>query len=248
MIELWHEWNSVHSFKVRVVLAEKKIAWQSRPIELLRFEHLRPDYLQMNPAGVVPTLVHDQKVVTESSVICQYLDDAFTEAPLMPAAPYARALARAWLKFFDDEVHAAVRIASFQLLYRPLLAALPASELEARLSRHPDPQRARAFREAARGEFDAAAVAKAVERFSYFIRRIEDAAARDAWLAGSTLSLADVAMAPFAERLVHMRLAHLWDGHPHARAWMTRILARPSVVSSGAPKGHRLPSPEARVA
>jgi glutathione S-transferase len=248
VIELWHEWNSVHSFKVRVVLAEKEIAWQSRPVELLRFEHLRPGYLEMNPAGVVPTLVHDQKVVTESSVICQYLDDAFPEAPLMPASPHCRALARAWLKFFDDEVHGAVRVASFQLLYRPLLAALPERELETRLSRHPDPQRARAFREAARGELDAAAVARALERFSYFIQRIEDAAARDTWLAGHAFSLADVAMAPFAERLVHLRLAHLWDGHPHARAWMNRILARPSVVSSGAPKEHRLPSPEVRVA
>jgi glutathione S-transferase len=246
MIELWHEWNSVHSFKVRLVLAEKAIAWQSRPLELLRFEHLRPDYLQINPAGVVPTLVHDQKLVTESSVICQYLDDAFPQAPLTPAAPHARAVARAWLKFFDDDVHAAVRTASFQLLYRPLLASLPAQELEARLSRHPDPQRARAFREAARGGFDEAAVARSIERFSYFIQRIEDAAARDPWLAGRDFSLADVAMAPFAERLVHLRLSHLWDGHPHARDWMSRILARPSVVSSGAPKEHRLPSPEER--
>jgi glutathione S-transferase len=246
VIELWHEWNSVHSFKVRVVLAEKAIAWQSRPVALLRFEHLSPAYLQMNPAGVVPTLLHDQKVVTESSVICQYLDDAFPEPPLMPAAPHARALARAWLKCFDDEVHGAVRVASFQLLYRPLLAALPDQELEARLSRHPDPQRARAFREAARGELDAAAVAKALERCSYFIQRIEDAAARDAWLAGSTFSLADIAMAPFAERLVHLRLSHLWDDHPRARDWMSRILARPSVVSSGAPIEHRLPLPEQR--
>jgi glutathione S-transferase len=248
MIELWHEWNSVHSFKVRVVLAEKGIAWQSRPLELLRFEHLRPDYLQLNPAGLVPTLVHDQKVVTESSVICQYLDDAFPEAPLMPATAHARALARTWLKFFDDAVHGAVRIASFQLLYRPLLAALPEQELEARLSSHPDPQRARAFREAARGKLDDAAVATALERFSHFIQRVEDAAARGTWLAGSAFSLADVAMAPFAERLVHLRLGHLWDGHPHARDWMSRVLTRPSVVSSGAPKEHRFPPPEDRVA
>jgi len=43
MIELWHEWNSVQSFKVRVVLAEKDIEWTARRVELLKFEHLRSE-------------------------------------------------------------------------------------------------------------------------------------------------------------------------------------------------------------
>ena len=237
MIELWHEWNSVHSFKVRVVLAEKGLAWKDRRLELLKFEHLRPEYLALNPAGVVPTLVHRGRIVTESSVICQYLDDAFPEPPLMPVEPHERARARAWLKYFDDEVHGAVRVASFQLLYRPLLAALSAAELEARLARHPDPQRARAFREAARGGLDQAALAGALERFGRIVERIEAAAAP--WLAGSAFTLADAAMAPFAERLEHLRLGRLWDSAPRARSWMRRTLERASVVQAGAPAEHR---------
>ena len=59
MLELWHEWNSVQSFKVRVVLAEKDLAWTEHRIELLKFDHLQPQYLSLNPNGVVPTLVHD---------------------------------------------------------------------------------------------------------------------------------------------------------------------------------------------
>ena len=248
MIELWHEWNSVHSFKVRIVLAEKRIAWQSRQVELLKFEHLQADYLKLNPAGVVPTLVHDSRVVTESSVICQYLDDVFPEPPLMPAAPHDRARARAWLKYFDDEVHGAVRIASFQLLYRPLLAALPRDALLARLARHPDPQRARAFLEAATGQPDAAALAGALERFGRIVQRVNAMVQPGAWLAGESFSLADVAMAPFAERVEHLGFGAMWDGYEAANDWLRRILARPSVIAASAPREHRFALQGAQVA
>jgi glutathione S-transferase len=144
MLELWHEWNSVHSFKVRVVLAEKDLQWTSHRVELLKFEHLRPEYLRLNPNGVVPTLRHDGRVVLESSVICQYLDETFPQPPLLPPEPDGRARPRAWLKYFDDVLHPALRAASFELLYRPLLAALPRAELERRAAAHPVPARARA--------------------------------------------------------------------------------------------------------
>ena len=124
MIELWHEWNSVQSFKVRVVLAEKKLPWTEHRIELLKFEHLQPHYLTLNPNGVVPTLVHNGRVVIESSVICEYLDETFAQPALMPKDPYLRAQARAWLKVFDELAHPAIRQASFELLYRPLLARM----------------------------------------------------------------------------------------------------------------------------
>jgi glutathione S-transferase len=107
-----------------VVLAEKDLAWTEHRIELLKFDHLQPQYLSLNPNGVVPTLVHDGRVMLESSVICQYLDETFPDPALMPADPYARAQARTWLKIFDDVVHGALRQASFELLCRPLLAEM----------------------------------------------------------------------------------------------------------------------------
>jgi glutathione S-transferase len=81
MLELWHEWNSVQSFKVRVVLGEKDLAWTDHRIELLKFDHLQPQYLSLNPNGVVPTLVHDGRVMLESSIICQYLDETSPNPP-----------------------------------------------------------------------------------------------------------------------------------------------------------------------
>jgi glutathione S-transferase len=174
----------VHSFKVRVVLAEKELAWTAHRVELLKLEHLRPEYLCLNPNGVVPTLVHDGKVVVESSVICQYLDETFPEPSLMPPDPYARAQARIWLKLFDDVAHPAIRQASFELLYRPFLARMPAADLELLLARHPDPARAQRFRDAACGAANAAAITDAVLAFRRIIARMDAALKRNEWLAG----------------------------------------------------------------
>jgi len=231
MLELWHEWNSVHSFKVRVVLAEKGLEWHSRRLELLKFEHLQPQYLRLNPNGVVPTLVHDGRTILESSVICQYLDEEFREPPLLPPDPHGRALARAWLKYFDDVLHPALRAASFERLYRPLLAALPREDLERRLAAHPNPSRARAFLEADPAPVDLVPFTRAIERV--------DGALRGDWLTGERFGLADVALAPFAERLAHLGLDHLWAGHRKVAQWIERLLARASVRSAQAPREFR---------
>jgi glutathione S-transferase len=240
MIELWHEWNSVQSFKVRVVLAEKGLAWTEHLIELLKFEHLQPDYLALNPNGVVPILVHDGRRVLESSVICQYLDETFPEPALMPGEPYARAQARTWLKTFDDVVHAALRQASFELLYRPLLAKMPPAELEERLARHPNPTRAQRFRDAARGPADTAAIQQAVLSFRGTIGRLDAVLQQHEWLAGAHYSLADVAMSPFVERLDHLGMGDLWKPFPHANRWGAAMMARPAIAGARAPLKYRL--------
>ncbi len=229
MLELWHEWNSVHSFKVRVVLAEKNLPWTGHRIELLKFEHLQPEYLRINPNGVVPTLRHDGRVVLESSVICQYLDETFPEPPLMPADAHGRAKARAWLKYFDDVLHPALRAISFERMYRPLLAALPREELERRLALHPDPKRAQAFLQPSGRAADSAPVKQAVAR-------IEAALAGD-WLAGERFGMADVALAPFVERLEHLRLIDFFGDR--TQGWARRIVDRPSVRAARAPAEFR---------
>ena len=59
MLELYHDWDSLCSYKVRVCLAEKGLDGMERLVALGRFENLQPKYLSLNPNGVGPTLVHD---------------------------------------------------------------------------------------------------------------------------------------------------------------------------------------------
>ena len=85
MLELYHGTTSVCAQKVRLTLAEKGLEWQSHLLEL-NGDHLTPEYLKINPNGVVPTLVHDGTIIVESTVIIHYLDDLFPDPPLMPRA------------------------------------------------------------------------------------------------------------------------------------------------------------------
>jgi len=243
MIELWHEWNSVHSFRVRIVLAEKRRTWVDHTVELLAFDHLQPAYLRVNPDGVVPTLVHDGAPIHDSSVICEYLDEVFPDPPLKPRDPRARAAMRRWAKVHDEAAHPAVRDISFQLLYKPHLARMPREELVERLRHHPRPERRAKFLDAAGADIDWTVIAASIKACIVIARRIDGALGDQPWLAGERFSLGDVAMAPFAERLMNLGMEFLWNDFPRGRAWAERVLSRASVEASRPPARHRLPRP-----
>src|SRR5262245_31942465 len=105
MLELYHNNISVCSQRVRLVLAGKNEPWTSRQVTLTKGEQLTPEFKQINPRGVVPVIVHDGRVIIESGVICEYLDEVFPEPPLKPADPATRALMRVWAKVPDDGIH-----------------------------------------------------------------------------------------------------------------------------------------------
>src|SRR5215213_2942892 len=81
MLELYHDWRSFCSIKVRLCLAEKQLPWESRFIDLMKLEHTSPEYLKLNPNGVVPTLVHDGIAIQESTVINECLEESFPQIP-----------------------------------------------------------------------------------------------------------------------------------------------------------------------
>src|SRR5262245_27884596 len=85
--------------RVRAVLLEKGLRWTTRLVDLTRLEQKRPEYLALNPNGVVPTLVHGDRVVYESNVITEYLDDVFPDVRLYPDDPWERAQVKLWQSF-----------------------------------------------------------------------------------------------------------------------------------------------------
>jgi glutathione S-transferase len=247
-LALWHEWNSVHSFKVRIVLAEKGVQWIDHTVQLLAFEHLLPAYLAINPEGVVPTLVHEGRKLYDSTPICQYLDEVYPSPPLMPADAVGRLEARRWLKFHDDIAHPALRDASFQLLYKPHLAAMERPALEALVARHPRPERRRKFLDGAASGIDWPALVASVRACDAVAARIDAAIANGGpWLLGADFTLADVAMAPFAERVANLGVGHVWAGRGSGAHWAERLLIRPGIEASRPPMRYRLPRPDGPV-
>ena len=228
MLYLYHGTTSVCAIKARITLQEKGLQWDGEILDLHRGDQHRPEYLKLNPNGVVPTLVHDGKVVIESTLIIEYLDEVFPERALMPADPYQRAQARLWMKKIDDYLHPACSTVTFAIAFRQGLLKKTPEELEARFKSIPDP----AYRERQRLSvlqgIDAPHVAQAVKNYDKYIGEMEAALSRSPYLIGEMYSLADVAATSYVNRAEMIAMDGLWARRPRVADWLKRIRARPS--------------------
>jgi glutathione S-transferase len=233
LLHLYHGSTSVCSIKVRVTLAEKELEWDNELLDLMRGDQHRPEYARINPNQVVPTLVHDGKIVIESTLIIEYLDEAFPAPPLMPADPHRRALARLWMKKIDDYLHAACSTVTFATANRKALRRLSPEALEARLQRMPDPVYRERQRLAIVHGLDAPHVAAAVRQYDRYIGEMETALCDAPFLAGDGYSLADAAATPYVNRAEMIGMDVLWTDHrPHVAAWLARVRERPSFAAA----------------
>ena len=101
MMILHHGWRSSASRRVRLCLEEKGLAYEGHVVDMANMEHHSPEYLKINPLGVIPTLIHDGRPLHESGTICEYLDETFPDPPLRPDTPYERAEMRNWIRHID---------------------------------------------------------------------------------------------------------------------------------------------------
>lgn len=101
-LALYHAPVSTCSQRVRMGLIEKGLSWEDRQLSLAKQEHLSPAFLQINPNGLVPALVHNGLVVADSTVILEYLEDVFPNVPLRPTDPHERARMRMWQQYIDE--------------------------------------------------------------------------------------------------------------------------------------------------
>jgi glutathione S-transferase len=226
MIELYHNDMSVCAQKVRFTLAEKKLQWEGHHLNLRAGDQQKPEYLKLNPNAVVPTLVDDGTVIIESTVINEYLDDAYPEPRLRPAGSVARARMRLWTKQLDEGVHAATSVASSAIAFRHQKLAQGMDALEKFHHKMPDPvKRERSWENVTKG-VESRFFPEAIKRFDKLLGDMEAALVDGPWLAGNEFSLADIGYAPYITRLDHLQLEFLWDRRPHVPAWYERLLER----------------------
>ena len=129
---LYNAPRSTCSQRVRFVLQAKKIPFSEVKLDLLAGDQHKPDYLALNPNGVVPTLAHDDAVIIDSSVIIEYLDEIAPEpVTFTPEHPVLRARMRALMHFIDEMPAAAVRVPTFNLAFLPRFAAMSEDEFRA---------------------------------------------------------------------------------------------------------------------
>jgi len=239
MLELYHAHHSTCSQKVRLCLAEKGINFRGHHINLAKKEQLDPDYLKLNPNGVVPTLVHDGQVIIDSSVICEYLDETFLKTSLTPQDPVERANMRQWMRYFDEVATTAVRFPSFNMAFLPRFDGLNDKQFledEANVR----PLRKEFFIRMGRSGFPDKDVETAIGNISQTVIRMEEALTKGPWILGEMYTLADIIIAPTIDRMSDLGFSTLWEEqHPLVTNWHYRIKHRPA-YSVAFYKGTRL--------
>ncbi len=231
MLTLYHFVNSVASQKVRIALHAKNLDFETREVALFESAQFAPEYLQLNPKGYVPTLIHDGRAIGESTVICEYLEDAFPDHPLRPADPHERSRMRLWSKAVDDGLHVGITMISFSAMFRERMKTMPEDIRERRFLNIGDPSRRDRFESSFELGVDSPYVFRAIADYEIAFRDIEASLAHgNDWLAGGAFSLAEISLAPYVARLDYLQLLPIWTSErPLLRAWWDRVKAEPAV-------------------
>ena len=228
-IALYHGLASTCSKKVRLCLYEKGLAFDSHLLDLQKFEQHAPEYLAINPNGVVPSLVVDGKPVIESSIIIEFIEDRFPEPALRPKDTFDRARMRLWMKFSDDTAYKAVYIPTWQHFRDRAAQGLANENLQETLSRVPSAERKERWEKMASGGYSEKDIAEAFVRMMDCLQKMDDGLDTGPWLAGEEYSLADIAMIPFIDRINNLRPDFVdGDKFPRLVDWYLRMRKRPA--------------------
>jgi glutathione S-transferase len=227
MITLYHNAASTCSQKVRLVLAEKELEYESHDVDLINGGQHDSEYVKLNPNHVVPTIVHEVGVFIESTAINEYLDDAFPDKPMRPRDAAGRHAMRLWTKRID-ELHPNAGVVTYAIGTRSMVLQRSSEEIEAMLQQIPDPGRRAQRRSVIEHGVDAPETGAAIRAFSRTLDAMQSDLSDRAWLAGDGYSLADAAALPYVMRLDHLAMTPLIDARPKVADWYARVQARPS--------------------
>ena len=215
MRTLYHVWLNPFSRKVRIMLAEKKLDFA---MEVEPVWERRTEFLALNPAGEVPVLVEpDNTVLSDSSAICEYLEEQSPEPNLMGGKPYEKAEVRRLVAWFDRKFHQ--EVTDMLVNEKVMKRFLGLGEPDSRIIR---------------------AAQQNIHTHLDYITFLTD---RRHWLAGEMMTLADIAAAAHLSALDYLGDVP-WSEHKSAKHWYARIKSRPSLrpILSDAIPG--LPAPK----
>jgi glutathione S-transferase len=199
MHRLYHLWLSPFCRKVRVAMAEKKLDLEPR---IEKIWDRREGFLALNPMGKVPVLeTSDGPVLSDSSVITEYLEEVYPEPPLLGRDPVGRAETRRLVIWFDEKFNAEV---TQHLVYEKIMKRLLSL-----------------------GEPNSAAIRAGHSNIHIHLDYIGWLIDSRKWLAGEEFSLADIAAAAHISCIDYLGDVP-WDDHPRAKDWYARIKSRPS--------------------
>ena len=229
MLTLYSFGPGANSLKPMLALYEKGLEFTPRFLDPTVFEHHQEWFKKINPRGQVPALEHDGQIITESTVICEYLEDAFPDAPkLRPTDPAQIAEMRVWTKWVDEYFCWCVSTIGWERMIGPMARALDDDAFEEQIKRIPIPEQQVKWRNARNG-FPKEVLEEEMRKIRVSIARLEARLSESPWLAGPDYTLADICNFAIANGMQNgfAEIVNATDT-PHLIDWIQRINARPA--------------------
>ena len=229
--KLYNAPQSTCSQRVRFVFNSKKLPFEEVKLNLLDGDQLKPDYLKLNPNGVVPTLDHDGAIVIDSTVIIEYLDEVVPNESFTPENAVKRAQMRALMHFIDEMPAAAVRVQTFNLAFLPRFQKMSREDFAAMAESKP--LRREFMLTMGQTGFPRHEMDAALARLRRTYERMDSEIERSGgpWLLGKKITLADVAVMPALVRMHDLGIAD-WQDLPRVVTWFENIRTQPAFKST----------------
>ncbi|MEY4721212.1 MAG: hypothetical protein RIQ46_937 [Pseudomonadota bacterium] len=233
MLTLYSFGPAANSLKPMLTLFEKFDSGRDFKVHRLNpaaFEHHSDWFKAINPRGQVPALEDVGRIVTESTVICEYLEDAHpTAVKLRPDDHWERAQMRVWTKWVDEYFCWCVSTIGWHRGIGPMARALSDEDFEAHLKKIPIPEQRVKWRRAREG-FPPEMIEEEMGKIAISVKRLEGRLKDNEYLVAGMFTLADICNFAIANGMQHgfPELVNERDT-PGILAWLARINARPAV-------------------
>lgn len=243
VLKYYHAEPLANSLKSMLPLFEKGLAFESVYVNLHKFEQHQPWFVAINPEGQVPVLDHDGAIITQTSVINEYLEDAFPDLPpLRPNTPVGNARMRTWNKFVDEHVMNFVSIHGWHRMVGIIARNIESGEFEALLENIPLHEQREKWR-TARSGFSEADLANATRKIEVAVDKVDAQLAESEWLAGDSYTLADINFYSHCGMMVERMFPEMEIATrcPRLVIWRDRLTARPATRQALAMPDHTAP-------
>ena len=246
-LKYYHAEPLANSLKSLIPLKEKGLAYESVYVDLHKFEQHSDWFVAINPEGQVPVLDHDGTIITHTTVINEYLEDAFPDAnpesgPLRPRDAVGAARMRYWNKFVDEHVMNHVSMHGWHRLVGVIARNIQSGEFEKLMEHVPLPDQRKKWM-TARSGFSQQDLDNATEKIVYALEKVERQLGQTRFLAGDAYSLADINFYSHCGLMVNRMFPDLNvdESYPALVRWRETISARPAVAEALASEDRTAP-------
>ena len=221
-MHLYQYFLSNCSQRVCIALEEKGLEWTPHPINLFAQENTRDKHLRINPKGLVPAMVHDGVLITESIDILRYLEDHFPEPALYPPDDAERRQVDAWMNLATENHTAVVKTYMYAVAFQS-----KGPKAMERYTEQQEDEDLLAFHQECEAGFSQARVLASQRELFAFYDSLEKELGKHQWLVGDRFTYADIAW--FVQYFLNDRTGVVnFRNYPNMRRWGARVMRRPS--------------------